>query len=168
MKPSFRSSIRNLTNFHSPRIIVITETRISGSRASDILRALPYDGIHTTDPIGFAGGIWLLWRRDMVDLDVLTATEQEIHAIVKVNSSSSSWLLSSIYGSPRFAERLILWDNLCTVSRLHNLPWAIVGDFNDVLNDSEKKGGNRVNMTRATATAYRNCYCLNSCNFYKQ
>ena len=104
MKPSFRSSIRDLTNFHSPGIIVITETHISGSRASDIVRALPYDGIHITDPIGFAGGIWLLWRRDMVDLDVLTATKQEIHAIVKVKSSSSSWLLSSIYSSPRFAE----------------------------------------------------------------
>lgn len=75
MKPSFRSTIRYLTNFHSPGIVVITETRISGSRARDIISALPYDGIHTTDPIGYVGGIWLLWRTDMVDMDILTATK---------------------------------------------------------------------------------------------
>ena len=160
MKPSFWSSIRDLTKFHSRGIVVVTETRISGSRAGDILRSLPYDGIHTTDPIGYAGGIWLLWRKNMADLEVLATTEQEIHAIVKVNNFDHPWLLSLIYGSPRFAERKILWENLCFVSTLHNLPWAIVGDFNDVLNDSEKLKGNRVNMTRATAY----CDCMSSCN----
>ena len=60
MKPSFRSSIYDLTSFHSPGIIVVTETRISNSKANDILRSLPYDGIHTIDPNGYAGGIWLL------------------------------------------------------------------------------------------------------------
>lgn len=160
MKPSFRSAICDLTNFHSPGIIVVTETRISGSRAGNILCSLPYDGIHTIDPIGYARGIWLFWRKDMVDMEVLAATEQEIHAIVKVINTDFSWLLSSIYGSPRFAERTIFWENLCSVSLLHNLPWAIVGDFNDVLDDSEKRGGNRVNMTRVSA--YRNC--MSSCN----
>ncbi|KAK7840428.1 hypothetical protein CFP56_016726 [Quercus suber] len=95
MKPSFRSSICDLTNYHSLGIVVITETRISGSRAGDILRALPYDGIHTTDSIGYAGGIWLLWRRDMVDLEVLAATEQEIQAIVKEDQRLVAHFLDS-------------------------------------------------------------------------
>ena len=84
MKPSFHSTIRDLTNFHSPGIMVVTETRISDSKVDDIICTLPYDGIHTTDPIGYAGEIWLLWHTDMVDLNVLATTEQEIHAIVKV------------------------------------------------------------------------------------
>ena len=122
IKPSFRSTIRDLTNFHSPGNVVVTETRISGSRDGEILCALPYDGIHTIDPIGYTRGIWLLWLKDMVDMDVLTAMEQEIHAIVKVFSSPSPWILSSIYESLRFKECQILWDNLCSVSLLHNLP----------------------------------------------
>ena len=141
MKPSFRSYIRDLTSFYSPGIIIVTETRISDSKAGDILRSLPYDGIHTTDPNGYARGIWLLQRKDMVDIEVLTTTKQETHAIFKVNSSDLSQLLSSIYGNLRFVEHLILWDNLFSISLLHNLPWAIVGDFNNVLNDSKKKVG---------------------------
>ena len=57
MKPSFRSSIRDLTKFLSLGIMVVIETCISRSKAGDILPSLPYDGIHTTDPIGYAGGI---------------------------------------------------------------------------------------------------------------
>nr|XP_023895018.1 uncharacterized protein LOC112006928 [Quercus suber] len=121
--------------------MVVMETCISGSRASEILRTLPYDGIHTIDLVDYARGIWLLWRGDMVDMDVLTAMEQEILAIVKVLSSPSPWLLSSIYGSPRFEERQILWDNLCSVSLLHDLPWTIVGDYDDVIDGTEKLGG---------------------------
>ena len=75
MKPSFCSTIRDLTNFHSPGIVVITETRICGSRAGEIIRFLPFDGIHTTDPIGYTRGIWLLWQKKMVGMDVLTTTK---------------------------------------------------------------------------------------------
>ena len=57
MKPSFRSSIRDLTKFLSPGIVVVIETRINGSKAGDILQSLPYDDIHNTNPIGYAGGI---------------------------------------------------------------------------------------------------------------
>lgn len=68
IKPSFRSTIRDLTNFHSPGIVVVMETRINGSRDGEILCALPYDGIHTIDPMaileefGFYGSrIWWTW-----------------------------------------------------------------------------------------------------------
>ena len=155
MTPSFCSTIHDLTNFHSLVIVVITENRISGFKASEVFRSLPFDGIHTTDLIGYAGGIWLPWQKQMVDMDVLTTTEQEIHVVVKVINTPTSWLLSSICGSPRFEKRKVLWDNLCYVFVLHNLPWAIVRDFNDVLNGLEKLGGNPINLRHTMA--YSNC-----------
>jgi len=122
MKPTFRKTVLDLVEWHQPVILVITETRIDGSRADDIIRRLPFDGAYSTETIGYAGGIWLLWRSDFVSMDILLATKQEIHAIVQVRSSSLSWLLSSIYGSPRFRERCILWSNLKILSERHNLP----------------------------------------------
>ena len=42
------------------------------------------------DMIGFAGGIWLLWRSDLVQVDILASTEQEIHALIWVRSQNFS------------------------------------------------------------------------------
>ena len=90
----------------------------------------------------------------------LSSTKQEIHATVKVRSSNLTWLLSAIYASPRLAERRILWENLKTMAHLHNLPWLMLGDFNEVLCDDDKFGGNHVNLNRALE--FKNC--LDECN----
>ena len=71
-------------------LMVITETSLSGARAVEMIESLPFDGSVVTDTIGFAGGIWLLWRTDMVHVEVLASTEQEIHAIIRVRSQSLS------------------------------------------------------------------------------
>lgn len=46
MKPTFRKSVLDLVEWHQPVNLVITETRIVGSRADDIIRRLPFDGAY--------------------------------------------------------------------------------------------------------------------------
>ena len=108
MKPQFRKTVMDLVEWHTPMLMVITETRMSGARAVEMIESLPFDGSVVVDTIGFAGGIWLLWRTDLVHVEVLAATEQEIHAIIRVRSQSLNWIISAIYASPRFAERCML------------------------------------------------------------
>ena len=81
--------------------MVITETTVGGDRAEDIISGLPFDGFITTDMIGYAGGLWVLWNKDDVDISLLASTEQEIHATVKVCASNHFGLFTAIYVSPR-------------------------------------------------------------------
>ena len=113
--------------------MVITETRVGGSRAEKIIKGLPFDGFITTETIGYARGLWILWRSEDADVKLLSVTEQEIHATVKVCASNLSWIFTAIYVGPRLAERRILWSNIEKVGQLHNLPWLMIGDFNEVL-----------------------------------
>lgn len=64
------------------------------------------------------------WKltKDEAEVFVLSEMEQEIHASVKVCNSNTTWLISSIYASPRLVERRILWSNLSKVAELHSLP----------------------------------------------
>ena len=122
MKPQFRKTVLDLVEWHAPLLMVITETRMSGARAIELIESLPFDGSVVADTIGFAGGIWMLWRTDLVHVDVLASTEQEIHAIIRVRSQSLTWIISAIYASPRFVERCMLWENLKLIATLHDLP----------------------------------------------
>lgn len=107
-------------NNHDPAMLIVTETRIGGDRACEITNRLPFDGAIHTDTIGYAGGLWMLWNSDKVEISPLTKTKQEIHVTIKVQSSNSSWILSTIYASPRGAEKHILSNNLSKVADLHN------------------------------------------------
>ncbi|OMO85295.1 reverse transcriptase [Corchorus capsularis] len=124
------------------------------------MKRLPFDRFFDSSTIGCRGGIWLLWKSDKLELDLIGSTEQEIHATVKVISSNLVWFLSAIYASPRAAERRILWNNLCIVADSHTLPWLITGDFNDIINSHDKRGGAPMSLSRTRA--FLNC--LNYCN----
>ena len=86
-----------------------------------------------------------------MQVEVLASIEQEIHAIIQVRSQSLSWIISAIYASPRFVERCMLWENLKLIATLHDLPWAIKGDFNEVITEGEKAGGNPIYLRRVRA-----------------
>ncbi|XP_023875588.2 uncharacterized protein LOC111988064 [Quercus suber] len=160
LKPNFQNPVRELTRNHDPAIFVVMETKLGGERAREITNRLPFDGAIHTDTIGYAGGLWLLWNSDKVEVLNLANTEQEIHVEVKACSADSAWLFSAIYASPRSKERQVLWNNLAKVAKLHNKPWLIAGDFNEPLIEGNKFGGRGVSL---------NCFllfkeCLDMCN----
>ena len=146
INPSFQSFINDMSQIHSPAIMVITETKVSGPRAKEIMDRLRFDGAIHANNYGFTGG---LWDSTQAEVSELASTKQEIHVIVKDISFNISWLLSAIYASPRLAERRLLWDNLSKVAELHALPWIIARDFNEVLIGDDKFGGRPVNISRA-------------------
>ncbi|XP_075659168.1 uncharacterized protein LOC142629059 [Castanea sativa] len=59
----------------------------------------------------------------------------------------------------KLEERKLLWKNLASIAPMHDLPWLMLGDFNEMLSSSDKLGGNpliprRVQMFKD---------CLDSC-----
>uniref|UniRef100_A0A2N9FE83 CCHC-type domain-containing protein n=1 Tax=Fagus sylvatica TaxID=28930 RepID=A0A2N9FE83_FAGSY len=160
LNPCFRRALLDLLNINDPAILILTETRLGGARAAELAKSFPFDGFLCTNTIGFAGGIWILWKAAAVELELLTSTEQEIHVSAQVKDSNSLWLLSAIYASPRRSERRVLWKNLMVISGLHNLPWVMVGDFNDIISGDEKWGGNSPVASRIAE--YNNC--MNTCS----
>ena len=96
LKPNFQDHIRDLCHSHNPAILVVMETHIGGMRAREISDRLPFENAIHTNTIGLAGGLWMLWNSERVDVTFLASTEQEIHAIVKVPNSDSNWLFSAI------------------------------------------------------------------------
>ena len=73
-KPSFRKRVGDLVQNYNPAILVAMETHVGGDRAREITNLLPFDRAFHTDTIGYAGGLWVLWNANRVDLALLSST----------------------------------------------------------------------------------------------
>ena len=54
----------------------------------------------------------------------------------------------------------ILWNNLINVSDLHNMPWVVMGDFNEPLIGEDKFGDKAVSVNRSLLFKE----CLDKCS----
>ncbi|XP_058767513.1 uncharacterized protein LOC131641227 [Vicia villosa] len=51
-----------------------------------------------------------------------------------------NWRLTGFYGFPESSRRRDSWNLIRNLADSSNLPWCIIGDFNDILFSNEKKG----------------------------
>ncbi|GKV07994.1 hypothetical protein SLEP1_g19687 [Rubroshorea leprosula] len=97
---------------------------------------------------GSIDGIWLIWDNTWFNVDIFNKGPQVIHALVKVNHhpkcTDFNWFIYAVYNRPQFNTRCLLWENLTQFSQIVNEPWLAIGDFNDIISQSEKFRGNRV------------------------
>ena len=101
----FLRSIHELIRLHHPLLVILMETRISGTRAMEVISSIGLPSSFWVYCVGFAGGIWLLWNSDVISITVLEHHFQFIHAKVNLISENKWWFLTAIYASPQAIPR---------------------------------------------------------------
>ncbi|XP_074278178.1 uncharacterized protein LOC141601774 [Silene latifolia] len=149
-RPSFSTHLSYLINAHKPNIVILSETRVNSPNSLTIVQRLPFDSFEVLDPVGFAGGIIILWNAGDVAVTLVNKGAQLINVVVQVVSTNFTFLLSAIYASPKFKYRRNLWNELITLSHNLRTPWVCVGDFNEVTCAGEKIGGNGIKLNRVS------------------
>ena len=64
LNPDFKRRIFEMAVNHCPSIMVIMKTRVGGVRVEGIISGLHFDGFITTNTIGYASGLWILWNKE--------------------------------------------------------------------------------------------------------
>lgn len=125
---------------HKPDIVSLLETRVSGTKADNIIAKLGFQFSHHVKAIGYSGSIWIGWK-DTICLDVIHSHSQFI--VTKVRSTLSSYpiFIAFVYGSPNSQKRKEMWFLLKYLIRNDNSLWAAIRDFNVILSPAEKLGG---------------------------
>ncbi|KAJ8430080.1 hypothetical protein Cgig2_008527 [Carnegiea gigantea] len=67
----------------------LVETKTSGVNVDTVCHKIGFDGVFQVDAQGFKGVIWILWRRDFVNLHVIASHEQYVTLEVQQDSSNS-------------------------------------------------------------------------------
>ncbi|XP_039684970.1 uncharacterized protein [Medicago truncatula] len=90
------------------------------------------------DRTGRGGGLALFWRNS---LHCQLVDFSSNHIIVEINDVVlGTWRLTGYYGYPNGGRRTAAWNFLRQLSHQFTGPWCIFGDFNDILDASEKRG----------------------------
>ncbi|GKU97282.1 hypothetical protein SLEP1_g10449 [Rubroshorea leprosula] len=163
LKAGFRKGAMDLKRIHNPAMLLILETKIYGQNAQEVADSLGFPNSCVVNSDGLTGGLWLLWDDSRLTVDILSTSNQATHAVIQVSNNPLfpfNWFFSCIYDRPHFEIRNILWQELTTMANVIQGPWMIIGDFNDVVDQSEKFGGNDISQTRVRA--YLDC--MNNCN----
>nr|POE76403.1 hypothetical protein CFP56_19850 [Quercus suber] len=63
---NFKRRVIEMAVNYFPSIMVLTETRVGGNKAAKIAETLPFDSFFATETIGYAKGLWLLWKKEEV------------------------------------------------------------------------------------------------------
>ncbi|KAG7586642.1 Reverse transcriptase zinc-binding domain [Arabidopsis thaliana x Arabidopsis arenosa] len=123
---------------HFPDILFLLETKNSSHHVLNVKQWLGYDFAHIVDPEGLSGGLALFWKASY-DVEVLHSDKRIIDTKVKIGSL---WFfVSFVYGDPACNLRQEVWDNLTRIGLTRNEPWFVVGDLNEIWDNSEKFGG---------------------------
>ena len=92
------------------------------------------------------GRILIVWKEDLVQLDVVQTTDQAIHCLTTCKSSAVTFYISFIYAFNTPVGRRPLWHNLHRFSYASQNPWIFLGDFNNVLSSEERINGQPVSL----------------------
>ncbi|XP_051204973.1 uncharacterized protein [Lolium perenne] len=87
-----------------------------------------------------SGGVLLLWKRG-INIQQIYAAPNYIDVSVH-ESPEKIWRLTGIYGEPKWEDKYKTWDKLRELRTQNNMPWVVIGDFNEILFSTEKEGGN--------------------------
>lgn len=114
---------KDIVHCHKVDLLVILETHISGSKAYGVISCLGFSGSAKVDVVGFSRGIWVLWRREMLDIEVLSSSSQFINLLVY--NKNKPWILTILYANPKDKVRELLWNSLTEINYAYNLPWLV-------------------------------------------
>uniref|UniRef100_A0A803Q8H0 CCHC-type domain-containing protein n=1 Tax=Cannabis sativa TaxID=3483 RepID=A0A803Q8H0_CANSA len=89
--------------------------------------------------VGRSGGLAFFWKFDE-EARLLGYSKHHVDFEITV-PGTTTWRLTGFYGEPDRSLRPRTWALIRTLLADSPLPWCLIGDFNNIANQSEKNGG---------------------------
>jgi hypothetical protein len=89
-------------------------------------------GFAGIDSEGLSGGLALFWD-EKLEVDVQEVTKRYIDIHVRLSPTEPMWRLTCVYGEPRVEDRHEMWSSMQQLKTRSDLPWCMVGDFNEAM-----------------------------------
>ncbi|XP_075663436.1 uncharacterized protein LOC142633038 [Castanea sativa] len=124
-----------------PSLVFLMETKFDVEEMARIKRKLERQQGLVVPCVNRGGGLALLWKSSL-KVDIQTYYPRHIDIVITEAEGSLQWRFTGFYGEPVTGKRGESWRLLEHLSGCLNLPWVVIGDFNEIMFAGEKLGGN--------------------------
>jgi len=132
--------LHSLVKNKKPNFLFLIETKVYSGALQRIRLRLGYEGMIHVDPVGRSGGLAFFWRSDS-GVEIMHYSPRHISANIWDRKKALNWTFTGFYGNPNRDLRDESWSLLSHLKSLSNDAWLCMGDFNEVVDHSEKYGG---------------------------
>ncbi|CAN6579645.1 unnamed protein product [Malus baccata var. baccata] len=126
---------------HTPDIVILLETKNNSRNYVHLKMRLQMEHLFAVEPRGIGGGL-CVFLRDDVPVILMKSDEFMIELKLWDEKLNSYWRLFAIYASIDEKKRRSQWQSLSKRIEQDKERCLILGDFNDILCNEEKEGGN--------------------------
>ena len=133
-EPHKQKEVRSLISKHRISLLGLNETRTQSSKHLSIIHSIcpswRYFTNYSSNP---SGRIWIMWDSALLDVLILSSTDQVIHIQALDIQNQSTMMISFVYGHNDYMLRRDLWASIRSFSStIGAAPWLVFGDFNIV------------------------------------
>lgn len=112
--------------------LCLLETKTNN--ANSLLKMATKNGFNSSfmvEPLGYAGGLLLVWNKDAINFSIINHNSQAIHCMVH-GGGISVIRVSFVYVRPNMRAKDIFWEDCKSIAAAICCPWIMLGDFNDI------------------------------------
>ena len=131
--------LKDIVYQNKPDFVFLSETRSNKVTMERLAMQLEYEGCFRVKSRGQSVGTTLMFR-DKNTAKVLGYSVNHIDVVIKLHNMIE-WHLTGLYGEPNRNLWYNTWSLLRNLNEILTLPWCVIGDFNNILNNGEKRGG---------------------------
>jgi len=121
----------------NPDVLFLSETHLDFAKAEKVKRRAGFDHMAVHESDGRSGGLLLLWNEE-TSIRVQGVTKNYIDVIIE---EEGGWRFTGFYGEPDWRRKELSWATIRAIKGDVTVPRLLMGDFNEILYNSEKEGG---------------------------
>ncbi|TYH10968.1 hypothetical protein ES288_A07G221100v1 [Gossypium darwinii] len=126
-------------------VIFLCETKVQSNKFPFIRSKCRMEGCLAVNACGKSGGLVMMWKAG-TKVEIKNYSGNHIDSFIH-DENNKPIRFTGFYGNADPNNRKSSWDMLKRVGRLVKERWIIGGDFNAILDNSEKEGGRRKPQT---------------------
>ncbi|KAG4109651.1 hypothetical protein ERO13_1Z049387v2 [Gossypium hirsutum] len=133
--------LKQLLVANNPDIIFLSETKMAANEFRRVQNNCRLQNALAVNSEGRSGGLAMIWK-DGMNVAIQNYSKHHIDSLIKLEGDKTL-RVTGFYGHVNPSCRSSSWEMLRRVGDSAQEEWVVGGDFNAILNDSEKEGGRR-------------------------